>query len=134
MQGGWIISGDLKTFRNYFLKHNSNVSCFYNLELPREPAGSVNSPGEARGPRADIAARGQNADTRRAHGHQRWETAVSTGWTLAWWEESLGRKKQRGTGAAFVASLLCAGHLALSLRPGEVRLRELRQLIHRHAA
>lgn len=126
MQRGWIISGDLKTFRNYFLKHNSNVSCFYNLELPREPAGSVNSPGEARGPRADIAACGQNADTQRAHGHQRWETAVPTGWTLAWWEASLGRKKQRGAGAAFVAGLLCAGHLGLSVRLGEVRFRELR--------
>ena len=37
VQQGWIISGELKTFRNYFLKHNSNVSCFYDLELPWEP-------------------------------------------------------------------------------------------------
>ena len=37
-----------KTFRNYFLKHNSSVSCFYDLELPREPLGSVNPRGGAR--------------------------------------------------------------------------------------
>lgn len=36
VQQGWIISGELKTFRNYFLKHNSNVSCFYDPELPWE--------------------------------------------------------------------------------------------------
>ena len=36
MQQGWVISGELKTFRNYFPKHNSNVSCFYDLELPWE--------------------------------------------------------------------------------------------------
>lgn len=37
VQQEWIISGELKTFRNYFPKHNSNVSCFYALELPWEP-------------------------------------------------------------------------------------------------
>lgn len=34
MQRGRVMSGEWKTFRNYFLKHNSSVSCFYDLELP----------------------------------------------------------------------------------------------------
>jgi hypothetical protein len=37
MWPGCGISGELKAFRNYFLKLRSNVSCFYDLKLPREP-------------------------------------------------------------------------------------------------
>lgn len=36
MQQGWIVSVELKTFRNYFLKYSSNVSCFYDLKLSWE--------------------------------------------------------------------------------------------------
>lgn len=41
----WGVSGELMAFRNYFLKHNSNVSCFHDLKLPWEPFRLTGVPG-----------------------------------------------------------------------------------------
>lgn len=46
----WGVSGELMAFRNYFLKHNSNVLCFHDLKLPWEPFRLTGVPGALSSP------------------------------------------------------------------------------------
>lgn len=65
MQRGRVMSGEWKTFRNYFLKHNSSVSCFMDLELPWEPLGVSEPLGGARPRRHYVGS--QSAGAAAAH-------------------------------------------------------------------